>query len=161
MNGIEIVLAWAAKAAGNAAVRTATPSAWGWLRRRFRRSAKVAVLGMPGVGKTALWNGNVRPTQWALIGTLLLAQLSVFGTLRVPTQRRLRRDRRALQGIADLLRETQSSFVAQGLASPFERAQIEIRLARLDLDRKRVPGGAPLVPTGDIGESTSPAKSRG
>lgn len=59
--------------------------------------------------------------------TILLA------LLQARPRRHLARDRRALAEIVELLRETQVGLGYQGVLTPFETAQIRIRLSRFDI----------------------------
>jgi len=63
----------------------------------------------------------------------LLAGWSVSMTFNM-ARRRLRRDRRALHAIIRLLRETQSVFLSNDVMTPFEKAQFEIRMSRLETE---------------------------
>jgi hypothetical protein len=99
-----------------------------------------AVLG--GAALTALFYANAnafgRP-QMITVTTLLglLSGWSVGMTFNM-ARRRLRRDRRALHAIIRLLRETQSVFLSNDVMTPFEKAQFEIRMSRLETESSPV-----------------------
>lgn len=70
---------------------------------------------------------------WLAVGLpIALSWLLVFGTMVRRGKIRLQRDKRALDEIVKLLRETEQVISIQEMWSPFERAQLRIRLSRFD-----------------------------
>ena len=76
------------------------------------------------------------PFLYALVG---LACVFVFALgcglylARVELQRQLRRERRALHGIVDMLREVEKGVAERNNLSALERAEFRIRLSRFDI----------------------------
>ncbi|MGK3985541.1 hypothetical protein WME99_21020 [Sorangium sp. So ce136] len=77
---------------------------------------------------------------WTFGGVCIFLAILLFGALQsmlqAATKRRLERDRRALDALAQLLRETETSFLLQGVMGTLEIAQFKIRMARFDIRAK-------------------------
>lgn len=74
---------------------------------------------------------------WTVGGACIVVALMIFGTFssltQAPVKRRLERDRRALDALVQLLRETETAFLLQGVMGTLEIAQFKIRMARFDI----------------------------
>ncbi len=101
---------------------------------------RIQVIGLGGVimmvsavtigvyfGSSAQW---IRAAGFALAGLFISG--STLGMAQAQPKRQLARDKRALGEIVQLLRETEAGLMYQGM-TPFELAQIRIRLSRFDI----------------------------
>ncbi len=83
------------------------------------------------VATTSRWS-------WAALGiSFVLGWALIFGTTLRASRIKLRRNQRTLGEIVKLLRETEEIMSIQEMWSPFERAQIRIRLSRFDSGLER------------------------